>query len=201
MKSFEQNGDRETYSIITSSDGGSVTIGNSISPPGSSEFSIIKTDTNGNKIWDWTESGTIYEGYSLTETTDKGYIIVGSSNTTATNGILLRKFDSVGKTTWTQLFKKGDFYSGNSISPTPDGGFIVVGSILRNDTSPSTSWDGYALKTDPEGRELWTGYLMGEKNDFPKFIRQTEDRGYIIAGVTESLRQYRSPLHIPAQDE
>ncbi len=58
--------------------------------------------------------------------------------------------------------------------------------MLRNNTSPSSLWDGYTLKTDAEGREQWTGFFMGEKNDFAKFIRQTEDGGYIIAGTTES---------------
>ncbi len=87
-----------------------MTIGNSISLPGSSSLYIIKTDTNGNKIWDWTEAGSTYDGNSIIETRDKGYIIVGSSNTTITNGIFLRKLDPAGKTTWTQLFNKGEYY-------------------------------------------------------------------------------------------
>ena len=133
-----------------------------------------------------TEAGSTYEGYSIIETPDKGYVVVGSSNTTITNGIYLRKLDPVGKMTWTQLFKKGEYYFGNHISSTNDGGFIVAGAVLRNDTSSSSLWDGYTLKTDAEGREQWTGFFMGEKNDFAKFIRQTEDGGYIIAGTTES---------------
>jgi hypothetical protein len=64
--------------------------------------------------------------------------------------------------------------------PRPDG------SVIRNNTSQSSLWDGYTLKTDDEGREQWTGFFTGEKNDFAKFIRQTEDGGYIIAGTTES---------------
>ena len=44
---------------------------------------------------------------------DKGYVVVGSSNTTITNGIFLIKLDPVGKMTWTQLFKKGEYYFGD----------------------------------------------------------------------------------------
>ncbi len=55
--------------------------------PGSSSLYVIKTDTNGNKIWDWNDAGSTYEGYSIIETPDKGYVVVGSSNTTITNGI------------------------------------------------------------------------------------------------------------------
>jgi hypothetical protein len=186
IKTFEQPVEGVKYSIIAVSDGGSVALGNSKSLPGSSSLYIIKTDTNGNKVWEWTDSGSPYEGYSIIETRDKGYLVAGSSNTTITNGIFLRKLDPDGKTIWTQRFNKGEYYFGNYISPTRDGGFIVAGSMLRNDTSQSSLWDGYTLKTDAEGREQWTGFYRGEKNDFAKFIRQTEDGGYIIAGTTES---------------
>jgi len=186
VKSFGQDIDGGTYSIIATSDGGSVTSGNIKSPPGSSSLYVIKTDVNGNKMWDWTEAGSTYEGYSIIETPDKGYVIAGSPNTTITNGIFLRKLDPVGKTTWTQLFKKGEYYDGNYISATRDGGFIVAGSVYRNNSPPSSLWDGFILKTDTEGREQWTAFFTGEKNDFAKFVRQTEDGGYIIAGTTES---------------
>ena len=183
-----------TYSIIATSDGGSVVIGNKRSNQGISSLYVIKTDTNGNKVWEWTDAGSTYEGYSIIETQDKGYIVVGSSNTTNTNGIFLRKLDPAGKMTLTQLYKKGDYHDGIYISPTQDGGFVVAGSVLRNDTSQSSLWDGYTLKTDAEGREQWTGFFMGEKNDFARFIRQTEDGGYIIAGTTESYGSSGSPV-------
>ena len=184
-KSFGQSIDGGKYSIMATSDGGSVVFGNNKSNQGSSSLYVIKTDTDGNKIWDWTDAGSNYEGYSIIETPDKGYVIVGSSNTS--NGIFLRKLDPVGKTTWTQQFKKGQYYYGNYISTTRDRGYIVAGSVLRNDTSPSSLWNVYTLKTDAEGREQWTSFFMGEKNYFAKFYCQTEDGGYIIGGTAENL--------------
>jgi len=194
MKTFEQPGEGERYSIIAVRDGGSVVNGYIKSLSGSSSLYFIKIDAIGNKVWEWTDAANTSEGYSVIETQDNGYIVVGSTNTTNTNGIFLRKLDSAGKTTLTQLFKKGDYYYGNSISITRDGGFVVAGSVLRNDTSQSSLWDGYTLKTDAEGREQWTGFFMGEKNDFARFIRQTEDGGYIIAGTTESYGSTGSPV-------
>ncbi len=93
MKTFEQPVEGGEYSIIAVSDGGSIASGDSKSPPGISSHYVIKTDTNGNKVWEWTDAGSTYEGYSIIETQDKGYIVVGSSNTTNTNGIFLRKLD------------------------------------------------------------------------------------------------------------
>jgi len=186
IKTFELPAEGMEYSIMTVRDGGSVTIGNSKSLTGSSSLYVIKTDTNGNKVGEWTDAGGSNEGYSIIETEDKGFIVAGSSNTTLINGIFLRKFDPAGKMIWTQTFKKGDYYYGSHISSTRDGGFIITGSVMRNDTSQSSLWDGYTLKTDAEGREQWTGFFIGEKNDFAKFIRQTEDGGYIIAGTTDN---------------
>jgi hypothetical protein len=186
MKTFELPTEGMKYSIMTVSDGGSVAIGNSKSLTESSGLYVIKTDTNGNKVWEWTDAGSSNEGYSIIETEDKGFIVAGSSNNTLINGIFLRKLDHAGKTIWTQTFKKGDYYYGSHVSLTRDGGFIIAGSVIRNNTSQSSLWDGYTLKTDDEGREQWTGFFTGEKNDFAKFIRQTEDGGYIIAGTTES---------------
>jgi len=184
-KSFGQSVAGGTYSIIATSDGGSVVIGNNKSNQRSSSLYIIKTDADGTKVWDWTDAGSSYEGYSIIETPDKGYVVVVSSNTS--NGISLMKLDPVGKMTWIQQFNKGQYYAGNYISTTGDGGFIVSGSVLRNDTYPSSLWEVYTLKADAEGREQWTGFFMGEKNYYAKFIRQTEDGGYIIAGIAESF--------------
>jgi hypothetical protein len=184
-KSFGRSIEGGTYSIIATSDGGSVVIGNNKSNQRSSSLYIFKTDAYGNKVWDWTDAGSSYEGYSIIETPDNGYVVAGSSNTS--NGISLMKLDPVGKMTWIQQFNKGQYYAGNYISTTGDSGFIVGGSVLRNDTYPLSHWEVYTLKADAEGREQWTGYFMGEKNYYAKFIRQTEDGGYIIAGTAESF--------------
>jgi hypothetical protein len=184
-KSFGRSIEGGTYSIIATSDGGSVVIGNNKSNQRNSSLYIIKTDTNGNKVWELTDAGSSYESYSIMETPDNGYVVVGSSNTS--HGISLMKLDSVGKMTWIQQFNKGQYYAGNYISMTGDRGFIVGGSVLRNDTYPLSHWEVYTLKADAEGREQWTGYFMGEKNYYAKFIRQTEDGGYIIAGTAESF--------------
>jgi hypothetical protein len=76
---------------------------------------------------------------------------------------------------------------------TRDGGFVVAGSMFGNNSSASSFWDVYILKTDSEGKELWTGFFMGEDNDFASSISQTEDGGYIIAGTTESYARGGAP--------
>ena len=94
-----------------------------------------------------------YERCSIIETPDKGYVVVGSSNSSIANGIFLLKFDQFGKKIWAREFKKGEYYHGNYISTTRDGGFIITGSVYRNTSASSSFWDGYILKTNVDGIE------------------------------------------------
>jgi hypothetical protein len=186
VKSFEQAGNGGSYTVLSTGDGGSVISGSSISSSGLFDIYIIKIDSNGNKIWDFSEKTSPYEVHSIVETQDKGYIVAGEANSTIMNGIFLMKLDPAGKKAWTHTFNKAEHYSKNYISMTRDGGFIVAGSMFGANSSPSSLWDVYILKTDSEGKELWAGFFMGEDNDFASSISQTEDGGYIIAGTTES---------------
>ncbi len=97
VKTIDQSGDGGTYTVIAARDGGSVTGGYTTPSPGKSNIYLIKTDTNGNKIWDFSETAVSYEVHSIIETQDKGYVVAGRSNTSTTNGILLMKLDSAGK--------------------------------------------------------------------------------------------------------
>jgi hypothetical protein len=186
VKSFELTGNGGDYTVIATSDGGSITSGSSMSSPGLNDIYIIKTDPDGNKIWDFSENACPYVVHSIIETQEKGYIVAGKANSTAANGIFLLKLDPSGKKTWTHTINKSEYYSKNYISMTRDGGFIIAGSMLGTNSSPVSLWDVYILKTDSEGKELWAGFFIGEDNDFASSVSQTEDGGYIIAGTTES---------------
>jgi len=173
-------------SIISADDGGSVSAGCQGPSTGGTSLYLVKTDTNGNVMWEVTDPVHSTEKCSLIETSKKEYLVAGSSNTSSGNGVFLQKYDPSGKKVWTQEYKKGENYFGNAISTTRNGGYVIAGSVFRNNNPQLTFWDGYIIKTDAEGSELWTGFFNGEKNDFISFINQTEDGGYIIAGTTES---------------
>jgi hypothetical protein len=193
VKSFEQTGNGGSYTTIATSDGGSITSGSSMSSPGLNDIYIIKTDPDGNKIWDFSEKASPYEVHSIVETQEKGYVVAGEVNSTVAKGIFLLKLDPSGKKTWTHTFNKSEYYSKNYIIMTRDGGFIVAGSMSGTNSSPSSVWDVYILKTDSEGKELWAGFFRGEDNDFASSVSETEDGGYIISGTTESYVNGRGP--------
>jgi hypothetical protein len=186
VNSFDQGAGSGVHSITATSDGGAVATGYFKSSSGVSGILVIKTDADGKKMWDWKETGIPYEGYSVIETPDKGFAVVGSSNTSLTNGILLLKLDQSGKKSWMRVFRNGESCQGSSVRVTRDGGLIIAGSVNRKDTPAASRWDGYIIKTNAEGQEQWTRFFTGERDDFANFILQTEDSGYIVSGTTES---------------
>ncbi|OPY18842.1 MAG: hypothetical protein A4E24_01768 [Methanomethylovorans sp. PtaU1.Bin093] len=81
---------------------------------------------------------------------------------------------------WTRTFGG---YAAYSVDQTTDGGYIVACSV------PGTSDyddDVQLIKTDFEGTEKWTRTFDGNDLDGVWSVQQTEDGGYIFAGLTET---------------
>jgi len=69
------------------------------------------------------------------------------------------------------------------IEPTTDGGYIVVGSTA---SSGDGNTDIYLLKVDSLCNYEWSKSLGGANNDWGYSIKQTHDKGYIIAASSNS---------------
>lgn len=121
--------------------------------------------------------------YSVQQTADGGYIIVGETTTDSTD-IYLIKTDTNGDTLWTKnLGGTGNDY-GNSVQQTADGGYIVTGYGYSFGAGGT---DVYLIKTDVNGNPVWTKTFGGTANDGGAFVQQTTDGGYIITGFTGSF--------------
>jgi hypothetical protein len=124
---------------------------------------------------------------------DGGYIIAGKTASFGTGGdnFYVIKTDSLGNSLWTKTYG-GDFLdTGRSIQQTvPDGGYIIVGNA---GLFGPTEYDVYLVKTDSMGNIFPIGHNRWEKtygdtlSDYGNSVQQTSDRGYIIAGSTESF--------------
>lgn len=64
------------------------------------------------------------------------------------------------------------------IEATSDGGYVVIGSTSSNS---SGNTDAYLLKVDSNCNYLWSKALGGANNDWGYSIKQTFDKGFIIA--------------------
>ena len=150
-------------SVQQASDGGYIITGQAYNNRNdNSDIWLIKTDSDGNEEWNQNFGGSNNDyGYSLQQTTDGGYIILGT---------LLIKTDSDGNEEWEKNI------GGKSIQQTTDGGYIIIGGAP----------DIELLKTDTNGDTLWAKTFGGSANDVGESVQQTTDGGYIITGHTES---------------
>ena len=146
---------------------------------------LIKTDEDGNMVWDNTFGDTSEEFISdVEQTNDSGYIISGSKGLPGNTDACLLKTNESGELEWYSTYGvSGEESRAYSVEQTLDGGYVVSGSV-----SPFEDTNGLALwlfKTDSDGDLLWEKTFGEANNDDEGFFLQiTDDGGYIIAGVT-----------------
>lgn len=185
-KTFGGTADEEAQSIQQTDDGGYIIAGRTTSSgAGSSDVYLIKTDSNGNSVWIRTFGGSNYDSAnSVEQTSDGGYIITGRYQAASMVGLIyLIKTDSYGDAMWSRTIGTNDYSSGESVHETTDGGFIITGMTIHS----TTSHDVLLVKTDVSGDTLWTATYGGNGSEVGYSVQQTDDEGYIVAGMTNSF--------------
>jgi PGF-CTERM protein len=179
----------EAYSTIQTSDGGYIMVGTTESyGAGSYDFWLVKTDAKGIEQWNRTFGcEDLEEDISFLQTSDGGYIMVGTTRPLLTGSYNLRlvKTDAKGIEQWNRTFGEEDYDdTAPSIRQASDGGYIIAGTT---ESYGAGSDDFWLIKTDPEGIEQWNRTFGGEDYDWLKSFQQTFDGGYILGGPTRSF--------------
>jgi hypothetical protein len=164
--------------VRETSDGGFILCGYSVFGTEMIDVLLIKTDENGDLIWEKKFKKEDYEesygfGESIIEV-DDGYLLISSIKDMENidyNDIWLIKTDFDGNELWNKTVGGSsgrDF--GNEVIQTSEGDFLIVGTYKHR----------YVLliKTDSNGNRLWRKTIEGgEGYD----IKECNDGGYIIA--------------------
>jgi len=212
-KDFGGTGDDLLNNLKQTTDGGYILGGHSYSGTGGDktqptrgtyDYWIIKTDSLGNKLWDKDFGGNDVDYlYSIQQTKDGGYILGGTSGSTAggdksqptkgLNDYWIVKTDSLGNKDWDKDYGGSDYEDGfGSVVQTKDGGYILAGTSYspvsgdktENNLGQEQTW---VVKMDSIGNKQWDKTVFtntGTNDDEVGFAIQTKDGCYLFANWT-----------------
>ncbi|OEK09328.1 hypothetical protein A8C32_11430 [Flavivirga aquatica] len=172
---------------------------------GFNDFWVSKLDSSGTISWEksFGFSG-VDQGISIIQTNDKGFLLTGVLDVSASNGqgnskstatqhaggdYWAIKLNTLGEKEWSKFY-------GGTFTDTPydaiqteDNGYIIVGSSDSNDVDIKAnkgSYDFWVVKISETGDLLWEKSYGGSEIDEARAIEKSNDGNYIIVGDTRS---------------
>ena len=180
VKNWGGSGIERAQDIIELPDGKFVLCGYTTTAPAKYyDAFILKIDQNGNTLWSKNFGGTAYDdANSLKLLSDGGFIMGGQSN----NQLYLIRTNSNGDAIWTQSFGTSGIDNIECVNFAQEGdGFILAGTTAG---AGAGGEDGYLVKTDTGGVQIWAKTYGGSLNDGFHRIEPTSDGGYVGSGTS-----------------
>jgi len=213
IKTYGGTKNEGASSIINSVDGGYAVLGFAQSINGdvtgktndSFDYWVLKFDFESNLQWNKTYGGTNDDrGKQIIQTSDGGFALIGYSTSSdidvtenaGSQDFWMVKLDISGNISWEKSFGFSGIDSGFSILQSSDNGYLLTGTLdvtsssgEGNSRSLSTKHAGgdyWVIKLDVNGNKLWSRYFGGTFTDTPHDAIETEDKGFIIVGGSDS---------------
>ncbi|MEO1261243.1 MAG: gliding motility-associated C-terminal domain-containing protein [Bacteroidota bacterium] len=193
------------FDVKQTDDGGFLLAGSTISTNGNItgnngfyDYWLVKTDANGNMLWQRNYGGTLEErAYSLAVTSDGGAIIAGTSNSSdmdvqgnsGSYDFWLTRIDANGNLIWARTFGGALEDRAFSVIELADGDFLTAGYSLSSSGTISTnygSFDGWIIKFNANGDLIWERNLGGTEEDRLYSILERTGGGYATTGFSTS---------------
>jgi hypothetical protein len=176
--------DDEAHFIEKTADGGFIVTGRSKARNGS-DYDIFLLKINKNGVQDWfnviNNPGNDW-GRGVRQTSDNGYIVCGELAVTGGLDYTLAKFDNNGNKKWQKTYNKKASDRPSFLQITSDGGYFVCG---YSETSSGVSVDGFLLKTDKDGKVIFSLLLDNSDNEALYGMVEVSD-GYITTGYSNT---------------
>ena len=200
-KVYSSTGDNTAHSGTVTSDSGYIFAGHTDSTgAGSDDFLVVKLDSDGSVVWE-KSYGDVRSNMvrDIVQTSDGGYLVAGSTFTGAKSyEVYLMKLDSTGGLTWSKQYGGDDSDWIYSVRQTSDSGYILAGNT--DSFGGGTDTDMWVLKLDSSGNEQSHTRLGGSATDTAHSIRQTNDGGYVLTGITASYGAGTADLMVVKMD-
>ncbi len=185
---------------IQADDGSYIVFGSTYSyGAGDFDMYLLKLNSAGDTIWTATYGGDSTEyGYDIQQTTDGGYILVGSTRSfgSGKRDVYLVKVDSVGQTVWSRTYGGADNDEGCSVRVTGDG-YIICGTTSSRGAGYS---DLYLIRTNTVGDTLWTKTFGGVGGESGSAVREVTGGGFVAVGSTGSFGEGYSSIYLVRVD-
>jgi hypothetical protein len=193
------------YDIAQTSEGSYIVVGETSSNDGnvsgnhgSADAWAVKLNFSGAVEWQTCLGGSSGDwAYSVQTTDGGGCILAGATssndgNVSGNHGSAdawVVKLNFSGAVEWQRCLGGSGWDEARSIKQTSDGGYIVAGTTNSNDGNVSGnhgSADIWVVKLNSSGSIEWQKCLGGSGWDEGWSIQQTNDKGYVVAGSTNS---------------
>jgi hypothetical protein len=193
------------FAVSQTADSGYIIAGNTFSSDGNFTFNhggsdamVVKLSAAGSIIWEKTLGGSSGDkASSIQQTLDGGYIVAGETSSddgdvtgyhghtgaTPYGDYWVLKLSAAGGIEWENCYGTGNNDEAMCVRPTTDGGYIVAGTQADS----VTGIDKYGvIKLSVTGNIEWQKRYGGTMGSQLATIRQTTDRGYILAGTSRA---------------
>ena len=141
------------YELLSTSDG-YIMVGSKYDYPENARVIVVKTDKEGNLMWDKTIDGRAYNWGEDIIPADNGFIIGGYSE----NGeIFAVKIDENGEMIWNRVYRlKGSSFMMDMCEA--DDGYLLAGITSTKDHRDQA----FIMKIDEDGNEIWNRTYGGK---------------------------------------
>lgn len=192
-RTYGGNGEDSGWSVRECADGGYIVVGYTNSHGnGGMDILLIRTNRVGEEIWTKTFGGTGDEyGWDVQITKDRNYIIASQTNSIGAGEIdaYLLKVNQDGNELWSQTYGGDKTDRVFSVQEQENGGFLAAGITYSYESINSNDRDGYLIKTDSQGKQLWYKVYGEDKYDVIHALSQTNDNGHVLIGYGESYSE------------
>lgn len=202
-KTFQGNDSDTAHSLITTADGGYAIVGASTINATYTRTFLIKTDPDGNMLWNKTYGAENDFLYSLVQTADGGYALAGGTQITGNADFWLVKTDQLGVIQWNKTFGgQGTIVEqANVLVSTSDGGYALAGEVTIGDFAVGNK-DVWLVKTDALGVMEWNQTYASNDSNFETAygLVINEDGGYTLVCSSLNVTTSKSDIWLIRTD-